>query len=255
MLFPFDIVTGSELLNRAITPNGFRIDLANSKDLDVDVTRTVIMETSSGKHIEDSRGTKAARDGAEYTKEGMYTLEVKNTYTGKETTKTIYVGSDPYLTALANTGSSVKELDDMLAEGYTISETGDLVAPTKSEPESQEAPDDASIDNQEKGTEASESKTVEDISDQVSDETASAEDISDAPAEITAEENQNIAEDEEKQGGMTPIVPIAVIVVLIVIGAVSFRKKLFGASTTAGDIHKTANEGSEENDDVEGEQK
>lgn len=255
MLFPFDIVTGSELLNRAITPNGFRIDLANSKDLDVDVTRTVIMETSSGKHIEDSRGTKAARDGAEYTKEGMYTLEVKNTYTGKETTKTIYVGSDPYLTALANTGASVKELDDMLAEGYTISENGDLAAPVKSEPESQKAPDDTPIDNQEAGTEASESKTVEETSDQVSDETASAEDTSDVPAEITTEENQNVAEDEEKQGGMTPIVPITVIVVLIVIGAVSFRKKLFGASTTADDIHKTADEVSEENDDVEGEQK
>ena len=133
MLYPFDLATGSELQNMAVTPNGFRIDLANSKDLKVDVTQSVITVNSSGKHVEDSRGTKAARDGSEYTKEGKYTVEVNNTYTKKSTTKTIFVGSDPFLVAMANTGYSAQELDGLLAQGYTIGDDGSLNASTGTE--------------------------------------------------------------------------------------------------------------------------
>lgn len=134
MFYPFDTVTGSELQNRAITPNGFRIDLANSKDLDIFVTHTKVIENSSGKHVEDSRGTKAAKDGATYTEEGIYTLNVRNTYTGQETSKTIFVGSDRFLMGLSNSGLSVDELDQALSNGYTLKKNGFLKAPSNPDP-------------------------------------------------------------------------------------------------------------------------
>lgn len=132
MVYPFDIGTGSELLNRSITPNGFRIDLANSKDLDIFVSKTDITVNGNGRHIEDSRGEKAAKDGAEYTKPGVYTIKVKNTYTNKETTKTIYVGDDTFLKALASSGLSAKELDEALENGYSIGEDGSLIEASNS---------------------------------------------------------------------------------------------------------------------------
>ncbi|MCI7092983.1 MAG: hypothetical protein MR940_04210 [Lachnospiraceae bacterium] len=128
MVYPFDVLTGSELQNRSVTPNGFRIDLANSKDLDVFVTQSKVYVNSDGKHVEDSRGTKASKDGAEYTKEGIYSIKVENTYTKQETTKIIFVGEDPFLKALAGTGLSVKELDEALAQGYKLKGDGTVVA-------------------------------------------------------------------------------------------------------------------------------
>lgn len=128
MLYPFDVTTGSELINQAITPNGFRIDLANSKDLKVYVTRANITTNSSGKHVEDIRADKAANDGDTFTDEGKYTLKVQNTYTNEEMEKTIYVGSDPFLIAMASTGLTVDDLDAALSSGYTLSDDGSLVA-------------------------------------------------------------------------------------------------------------------------------
>lgn len=90
MLFPFDVVTGSELSDNAITPDGFRIDLANSRDLKVYVQRTIINEAAN-RHTTDIRENKPARDGEEYTQPGIYKLTVSNSYTDQETVKTIYI--------------------------------------------------------------------------------------------------------------------------------------------------------------------
>lgn len=220
MLYPFDLVTGSELQNRAITPNGFRIDLANSKDLKVDVTQTVITVNASGKHVEDSRGTKAARDGSEYTKEGKYTIEVNNTYTGKTTNKTIFVGSDPFLTAMANTGLSAQELDDTLAKGYTLGDDGTLIKPVVPEQEVEEkVADVAEAVEEEQKTEAAEIAAYE-----ASVDSSTMQASSEADSEVS-EDDSRATEEAENTERSFPVAPVVVIAVLIVVVVFTMKKK------------------------------
>jgi len=128
MVFPFDVKTESELRNKDITENGFKIDLAKSKYLKINVKRTAIIR--SGKTIkEDVRYDAPAKDGEEYIDDGEYTITVKNTYTGEENTKIIYVGSDNVLKALSKNNLSASELEVKLKQGYVISEDGGLSVP------------------------------------------------------------------------------------------------------------------------------
>lgn len=134
MAFPFDIVTGDELTNKNITENGFKFDMAKSRYLNIDVSRTVLNRKGND-IIEDVRYNRPAKDGDEYKDEGVYTFSVKNVYTGEATEKTIYVGSDPLLKALAANNISVKELEQKLRSGYEINEYGELSNPKLDEKE------------------------------------------------------------------------------------------------------------------------
>lgn len=93
MVYPFDLATGSELSDGAVTESGFYLDLARSRYLDIDVRRQVLADGGSGL-AEDTRFNRAARDGEEYTDPGIYTFTVSNRYTGETTVKTIYVGTE-----------------------------------------------------------------------------------------------------------------------------------------------------------------
>lgn len=128
MFFPFDISTGAELRDHAVTPSGFTIDMAKSRYLDINVKRTAIVETATG-HSEDVRFNGPAKDGAKYTEEGVYTVSVVNRYTNENTVKTFFVGKDPFIIALAKSGKSVKELDDLLSKGYVINGDGSVETP------------------------------------------------------------------------------------------------------------------------------
>ncbi len=125
MVFPFDVKTGEELINAAATPNGFRLDLAKSKYLDIDIRREVLNAGSSGL-IEDTRFNKPAKDGNEYTDEGTYTITVSNRYTDQVTVKTIYVGTNEVLKAHAATGQSISSINSLLAAGATIAKDGSI---------------------------------------------------------------------------------------------------------------------------------
>ena len=109
MVYPFDAVTGAELQNTAVTENGFYLDLARSRYLDIDVKRSVIIEGSSGM-IEDERFNRPAKDGDQYTDEGIYTISVRNRYTGESTVKTLFVGSDELLQEYIKNGFSMDRL-------------------------------------------------------------------------------------------------------------------------------------------------
>ena len=103
MVFPFDAVTGAELQNTSIAENGFYLDLARSRYLDIDVKRSVVVEGPSGM-MEDVRFNRPARDGEQYTAEGIYTITVSNRYTGESTVKTIFVGSNELMQEYINSG-------------------------------------------------------------------------------------------------------------------------------------------------------
>lgn len=130
MLYTFDSNTGSELFNGKITPNGFRVDMAKSNDLEAFVNRINVVANDIGVVTEDDRGTKPIKDGETYTDQGIYKLSVKNTYTKKELKKTIYVGNNAIIKCLAETGLSVEDLNKVLKDGYRISDTGLLIKPS-----------------------------------------------------------------------------------------------------------------------------
>jgi len=123
MVFPIDVSTGSELTNSSMTENGFRLDLAKSKYLDINLKREVLRESADG-IVEDTRFNGAAKDGAEYTEEGIYTITVSNRYTKEFTVKKIYVGTNNILKAHVTTGLSIPEINNLVAEGATISNDG-----------------------------------------------------------------------------------------------------------------------------------
>lgn len=109
MVFPFDAVSGEELKNTAIASNGFYLDLAYSRYLDIIVKRSLITEGANGL-VEDVRFNRPASDGEKYTQEGLYTIAVRNRYTGEETVKTIYVGNDERYIAFASQGMTVDQM-------------------------------------------------------------------------------------------------------------------------------------------------
>ena len=126
MVYPFDVKTGNELTNTAFTENGFRLDLARSRYLNIDVKKEMLADNGN-ELVSDTRFNKPARDGEEFTDEGVYTFTVTNRYTGQSTTKMIYVGSDPVLKAYATTGKPVSEIKTMLADGATVGDDGTIV--------------------------------------------------------------------------------------------------------------------------------
>lgn len=131
MVFPFDLATGSELTNEALAPNGFYLDLARSRYLDINVKKEVMAAGANGL-VEDARFNGPARDGDQYIEEGIYTITAKNPSTGQKTVKTIYVGSDPALKAYAATGLPIETINERLTNGEIVSEDGNLAWPADS---------------------------------------------------------------------------------------------------------------------------
>ena len=142
MAFMFDAQTGSELTNEATAPNGFKIDLAQSHYLNINVKREVL---SGGKL--DVRSNAPAEDGAEFTKEGVYTVTATNPTTEQTTEKIIYVGDDPELKAYAVTGYSLKQIRNMVKQGAEIADDGTIAWPTSSK-------EDSATDNETKDASA-----------------------------------------------------------------------------------------------------
>lgn len=128
MVYLFDVETGSELTNSSLTENGFRLDLAKSRYLKVNIKREVLKDGADGL-VEDTRFNGPAKDGAEYTDEGVYTITVDNEYTDQSTVKKIYVGTNSVLKAHIATGLSIPEINDLVKQGATISDDGSIQLP------------------------------------------------------------------------------------------------------------------------------
>ncbi len=157
MVYPFDVKTGSELTNSSMTENGFRLDLAKSRYLKINLKREVLTDSADGL-VEDTRFNGPAKDGAEYTDKGIYTITVSNEYTGASTTKKIYVGKNNILRAYVTTGYSISEINRMVANGAKISNDGTIQLASASSGNSDgntAAPSASSSSNQSSGSGAS----------------------------------------------------------------------------------------------------
>ena len=125
MVYPFDTVNKIELTNTSVTENGFYLDLAKSKYLDINVKKEVLKEGAEGL-VEDTRFNMPASDGESYTDEGVYTITAKNRYTNQTTTKIIYVGTNDLLKAHVTTNLSLKEIKKQMAQGAKINADGSI---------------------------------------------------------------------------------------------------------------------------------
>jgi hypothetical protein len=126
MMFLFDTETNNELFNGSVTPNGFRIDLAGSRYLDVSVKREVMNEARDGLS-EDTRFNRTAADGDSFTEEGIYTIKVKNPSTGEDPTeKRIYVGDDDVLKAVVANHMDVADVEQRIEDGAVVGDDGKL---------------------------------------------------------------------------------------------------------------------------------
>ena len=128
MSYPFDVSTGAELSNKSITADGFYLDLANSRYLKINITREILKDGMDGL-TEDVRFNRPAKDGDQYTEEGVYTIRTSNIYTKQETEKKIYVGKNNILKAYMTTGLSISEIEEKINQGATIDKDGNIVEP------------------------------------------------------------------------------------------------------------------------------
>lgn len=169
MVYPFDVKTGSELTNSSMTENGFRLDLAKSRYLKINLKRETLKGSADGL-VEDTRFNGPAKDGAEYTDEGIYTITVNNEYTGQFTTKKIYVGTNNILRAYMTTGLSIPEINNLVDNGATISDDGTIQLATvkpaeeSTEPEEEKLTVPASSDESTSGK--SEANTEPEVNEQ-----------------------------------------------------------------------------------------
>ena len=220
MVYPFDINSGAELSDSAMTENGFKLDMAKSRYLTIDVSRIVLVDGPNGKS-EDVRFNRPAKDGDQYKDEGIYKLIVHNLFTGEETTKTIYVGSNPFLRAMSITRLSVEDLESKLAEGYTIGNDGKLIDPPveKNVQETESIADEEENENNESIMEVSLNAT-EKVNDEKDEIAANA---------VVAEENEGDDPDNGQMGennsfGFSILIVLAVILFLVCILFVICKK-------------------------------
>lgn len=129
MVYPLDVTTGSELTNSSMTENGFMLDLAKSRYLQINVKREILTDSADGL-VEDTRANGPAKDGAKYTDEGIYTITATNQYTNQTTTKKIYVGTNNVLKAFMTSGLSIEEINKLVSEGATIDDDGIITLST-----------------------------------------------------------------------------------------------------------------------------
>lgn len=234
MVYPFDITSGAELQDNAITENGFKLDMAKSRYLTIDVSRTVLVNGANGR-TEDVRFNRPAKDGDQYKDEGIYKFNVHNLFTGEDTTKTIYVGTDPFLRAMSVTRLSVKELESKLAEGYTIGNDGKLIDPPVIEEEEEIVEEEIvdSSDNSETEKDSTEKTEDKDISENKADATVSTETKSAVKAETDTSSGEDVVVTETVEEGNNSTIVVLIAVIIVLVGVVFFMSKKNGEKKQA----------------------
>lgn len=144
MVFPRDCKTKNELGNSSYTENGFYLDFAKTKYLDIDVKKE-ILNNDADKLIEDTRFNKPGADGESYKDEGVYTITAKNKYTNQNTVKVIYVGKDNLLKAYAKNNISLSEIKTQIEQGAKVDSKGNIIYASESNDD--ESEEDNNDDN------------------------------------------------------------------------------------------------------------
>lgn len=223
MVYPMDLKTGSEL-RTFYTENGFRLDLARSRYLDLSIKKRVL--TSDGLDLRESQISDEKDD---FTDEGIYEFTVKNNITDDKVTKTIYVGTNNLLKAYVKYGGeySIADLKEEQESGYEFADDGTITAP---EPEVQEELDDVAenVSSESDAQTTTEAENVPVVVNTTKPETASeniestksVQTSSDASPEDTEEE---VA--EEKASNPFPLGTVLIIAVIAILCLVFLNRK------------------------------
>lgn len=124
-----DIDTNRFITNANVAEHGFYIDVAQSQYLSMTIKREVLTDSLDGL-IEDTKFSGVAKEGRQYTDEGIYTVVVKNLATGDSVTKRVYVGNQDILLAHMKTGLPISEINERLSAGAYINDQGMIIEPT-----------------------------------------------------------------------------------------------------------------------------
>lgn len=208
-----DVETNQFITNGNVAENGFYIDVENSQYLTLTIKREVLSESLDGL-VEDTKFSGVAKEGRNYTDEGIYTVTVKNQTTGDSVEKKVYVGDSDILRAHMITGISISEINERLAMGASIDENGYIIEP---EPEVTAEPEIEEVVEAETPTE--EPASIE----------AEAEAVIEAekPLEVVTKEQPK----EEDNGFVLPVV----IAIVVVLGTTLVLKKRNRANTRETD--------------------
>lgn len=218
MVYPFDTVSGAELADNAITENGFKLDMAKSRYLTIDVEKKAIKSTADG-FSEDVRFNRPAKDGESYSDEGVYTFTVKNLYTGgNPTTKTVYVGKSPIIKALAS-GYTVADVNAQISDGAELLDDGTLYLP-EPEPvieEPEPVVEEPNVEQAEAVQEQVAENKVEEVKETVKTET-------ETEAEVAVEVPE-IIQDESTNNNSLPIIIGSIVLAGVLVVILSKKKK------------------------------
>lgn len=214
MVFPYDAVNrNQELKNSSVSENGFYLDLAKSRYLKINVEMVRWTKGVDG-YTKDVRYNRPAKDGDEYTEEGIYTIEVSNPTTEKNTVKKIYVGSDSVIIASMNPKNdsySINDIAELVEQGAEIQSDGTIIPPKPPETEPPVTETETVTEVFEAPTETS-AETVDDTS--AISNTEVSEEAVPASAEVT-----------EKSGSSFTWVIIVIVVVVGVLIYILKNKK------------------------------
>lgn len=250
MVYPFDIKTGNELADNALTENGFKLDLARSRYLTVDIVRNAV-KNSNGKFSLDTRVNTATQEGKEYTSEGIYTFTVKNPSTGDSTTKTIYVGSSPIYKALSD-GHTIDEVNNLISQGGELQDNGYILMPIVEEPKKPEESEEPKETEEPKQTEEPErnEEAIEDEKVQKESMIESANVVQGQKGESgkqIEEAEETIDKDEEKKpleaeikssDSILPFVILGIVVIAVILGLYFKRKPNIQSGQETNNIDK-----------------
>ena len=123
-----DVDTGQFITNSNVAEHGFYIDVAQSHNLEMSITRDVLTDSLDGL-VRDTKFSGVATEGRNYTDEGIYTVTVKNPATGDSIEKTVYVGNRDIMLAHVKTGKPLSEINERLSLGAYIDEDGNIIDP------------------------------------------------------------------------------------------------------------------------------
>ncbi len=137
--YPYDIANGVDLRDRAITASGFGLDLSKSQYLNINVIYSALKINTDRTGKVEAVYNVTAKEGQKYVDPGIYTIEATNTKTKPEqhTAKTVFVGSSGFLKAMADTGKSIDDINELIKKGYAIGDDGNIIEPSEDSEELQ----------------------------------------------------------------------------------------------------------------------
>ncbi|WP_270478873.1 hypothetical protein [Faecalibacterium prausnitzii] len=206
MFFPMDLATGAELVNGSVAENGFRIDMAKSRYLSIDVKYSVLNPIGDS-YVEDTRFNRPAKDGNQYTDEGIYTITARSDYSEEPTVKKIIVGNDFTALAYVVNNLSLDDFNQKLKDGFTIDSDGVLLEPTS-----------VSV--------VSSSGVKEPVVEQPA--------ASSAPESTVRESEQPVQEVETPSSSFSVITVVGIVILVAVVAVLLLKKKKPDASDTHG---------------------